>query len=528
MNSDKSIDEANKKPELVFAFVGAAGVRLKKLSSELKKSLSSFGYEVVEIRLSDLMNNFTFVRKQKDSSEFDRITNLQEIGNSIRRIINRGDALGLASIVEIRTIRAKFSGNSDTPATAKAYFLHQLKHQNEVDLLRQVYGNSFFLIAGHAPRPQRKEELQRRMALRSSKSGKEELFESDASEVMRADDKQDDVYGQNVRDTYPKADFFANMGIDRGEHEIWRFVELLFGNPFRTPKPDEYAMYQANAVSLRSSDDNRQVGAVIVSRTMHNDKIRDISIVSVGMNEVARGGGGFYWEEDSPDLRDQNLLCDGINRADEIKNSVLSELIDKMIQKNWLNEKISIEPASDLADSLLKELKGTQFLDIGEFSRPVHAEMTALLDAARRGVAVDGQFMYVTTFPCHNCAKHIIAAGIRRVVYLEPYYKSRANGLYGEEISSDSLIGKEEDGRVVFFPYTGIAPRQYQLFFSMSERGAKKGRSLQKWNAEREILKPLYVHENASALYLEAEREAIKILPSELYNFHNEMLKKQQ
>jgi cytidine deaminase len=145
--------------------------------------------------------------------------------------------------------------------------------------------------------------------------------------------------------------------------------------------------------------------------------------------------------------------------------------------------------------------------------------MTALIDAARRGVAVNGHSMYVTTFPCHNCAKHIIAAGIRKVVYLEPYAKSRARGLYSEEISLDSLNGKEEEGKVVFFAYTGVAPRQYQQLFSMSERGAKKGKSLTKWNAEQHSLVPRYVPQNSSILYLDAERRVLdEYLPSAIYS----------
>src|SRR6266571_3645208 len=85
-----------------------------------------------------------------------------------------------------------------------------------------------------------------------------------ANEVITIDEKQDDDLGQNTRDTYPKADFFANLGVPLGHVEVHRFVDLLFGHPFFSPKPDEYAMYQASAASLRSSDDNRQVGAVIV------------------------------------------------------------------------------------------------------------------------------------------------------------------------------------------------------------------------------------------------------------------------
>ena len=44
-----------------------------------------------------------------------------------------------------------------------------------------------------------------------------------------------------------------------------------------------------------------------------------------------------------------------------------------------------------------------------------HAEMEALLSCARSGVSTRGATLYSTTFPCHNCAKHIIAAGVARV-----------------------------------------------------------------------------------------------------------------
>ena len=235
------------------------------------------------------------------------------------------------------------------------------------------------------------------------------------------------------------------------------------------------------------------------------------------MNEVPRGGGGFYWHKDSPDARDQWLICYlSQDRARDIKLSALVELIDKMKEMDWLNK---VPASNDLANELLGKLKGTQFMDIGEFSRPVHAEMAALIDSARRGVAVDGQTMYVTTFPCHNCAKHIIAAGLRRVVYLEPYPKSRASDLYGEEIVLDPVDGKEVPGKLVFSAFSGIAPRQYRQLFSMSERGAKRGRLLARWNAEPHVVSPLYIPQNAALLYLAAECQTLEKLPKDVYQW---------
>jgi len=51
----------------------------------------------------------------------------------------------------------------------------------------------------------------------------------------------------------------------------------------------------------------------------------------------------------------------------------------------------------------------------------VHAEQNALIQAAKLGLSVDGATLYVTYRPCVICAKLIINAGIRRVVYRYDY-----------------------------------------------------------------------------------------------------------
>ena len=51
----------------------------------------------------------------------------------------------------------------------------------------------------------------------------------------------------------------------------------------------------------------------------------------------------------------------------------------------------------------------------------IHAEQNALLQAAKLGISVDGSTLYCTHPPCSICAKQIINAGIKRVVYLEGY-----------------------------------------------------------------------------------------------------------
>lgn len=51
----------------------------------------------------------------------------------------------------------------------------------------------------------------------------------------------------------------------------------------------------------------------------------------------------------------------------------------------------------------------------------IHAEMNALLYCAKEGISVKGTTCYVTHFPCLNCTKALLQAGIKRIVYHEAY-----------------------------------------------------------------------------------------------------------
>ncbi len=57
----------------------------------------------------------------------------------------------------------------------------------------------------------------------------------------------------------------------------------------------------------------------------------------------------------------------------------------------------------------------------GHCVRTLHAEQNALIQAALHGVSVAGGTIYVTHQPCLTCAKMIINAGIKRVVYAGHY-----------------------------------------------------------------------------------------------------------
>lgn len=60
-------------------------------------------------------------------------------------------------------------------------------------------------------------------------------------------------------------------------------------------------------------------------------------------------------------------------------------------------------------------------MDKGSCIRTIHAEMNAIMNSLENGVRVLGATIYVTHYPCYVCAKHIVQAGIKRVVYKEDY-----------------------------------------------------------------------------------------------------------
>lgn len=93
--------------------------------------------------------------------------------------------------------------------------------------------------------------------------------------------------------------------------------------------------------------------------------------------------------------------------------------------------------------------------------------MHAILGASRvAGDRVLGGKIYVTTYPCHSCARHLVAAGISQIHYIEPYRKSQAIRLH-----SDAITESTEAGSLVqLLLFDGVAPRRFIDLFEGSSR----------------------------------------------------------
>lgn len=167
----------------------------------------------------------------------------------------------------------------------------------------------------------------------------------------------------------------------------------------------------------------------------------------------------MYWpgKDDHRDYR--NGEDSNAKRRDEIVQDVLERLRPPGKERDvWLREGRA-------------RLSTSPLMDITEYGRAVHAEMEALLSSARSGCSPVGGSLFSTTFPCHNCAKHIVGAGITEVVYVEPYPKSQALALFPDSIrladqEDDETLGPKP--KVVFRAFQGVGPRRFFDLFSMT------------------------------------------------------------
>jgi deoxycytidylate deaminase len=201
-------------------------------------------------------------------------------------------------------------------------------------------------------------------------------------------------------------------------------------------------------------------------------------MLAQGCNEVPKAFGGTYWDGEEPDFRDVKI---GKDSNDILKIDVLKDLIERMKKTGVISEKVSKygSPAkivnfligkekagSPALEAIRGSLKNAKVMDLTEYGRVVHAEMNAICDAARIGTRLIDSNLYTTTFPCHNCTKHILAAGIKEVIYLEPYPKSKAKELHSNEIEIEGVSA----GKVSFRPFLGITPPRYDDIFRKKKR----------------------------------------------------------
>ncbi|OCP36727.1 anti-phage dCTP deaminase [Ensifer sp. LC163] len=441
-----------KYPEIVFGIVSPVGTNIAATIAELKGQLTAKGYDVCHIKISDRFQELARRLQYsglRSASRFDRVSTYISFGDYLRKTFGNAFLAALA-ISEI----AFFRQSGDQQFSQKAYIVDQLKTEDELELLREVYGACFLQLSIYSARDIRVDHLSQVMARDEKKRDKNSYRDRAEKLVVIDEDELAVQHGQKVGKIFQLADVVINADIfddlNNVPLQVERFVELLFQNNGYSPNRLEYGMYLAHSAALRSLDLSRQVGAAIFRASGE--------VASLGANEVPKAGGGTYWCDDPFDAREFKL---GSDSNDARKTELLNEVLEIVLGKEF-----------ELKPDTKKQLDASQFMDALEYGRIVHAEMSALSDAARLGISVAGGTLYCTTFPCHMCSKHIVASGLRKLVFLEPYPKSLTSDLHSDAVSIEGTSrGKYSTYPAVeFVPFFGITPRRYREFFYRKKR----------------------------------------------------------
>jgi len=436
--------KSRRSQELIIALCGAVGSGIKELNDKLQNELEDHGYHVQHIKLSSLIVERTG-EKTQNLSNFDRYKKLQDLGDKLRRDYTDNIVAQLA-IEQISTIRmAEFGESHPDSEPLKvfdkvAYIIDQVKHPSEIELFREVYRNNFYIIGLLRTENERKNSLK-----------EEQIDEPNVSELIERDRKASQKYGQHVEASFHKSDYFIrNIGDTKQlTKSVQRFIELVHGTHPITPTKDEVGIYAAYSASLKSSCLSRQVGAAVTDDSG--------LVIATGCNDVPKFGGGLYDESSDKDGRCFNHGQECYN--DKHKN-ILKAQIDQILRENQISN------SANIAEQIIQDTKAKSLI---EYSRAIHAEMDAIIALARTNLDTINKTLYCTTYPCHICARHIVASGIKRVVYIEPYEKSLAILLHGDAIhQSEGSNGSNEETKVSFEMFEGASPRRYSRFFSIN------------------------------------------------------------
>lgn len=457
---------------LVFGIAGRVGSGASFVRDKIVQSLKTFDYEVdiVDVTemieqlkpslgdaLNDKINARTLaIEELKGHSKATRVKSLQLTGNALRR--KHGNAI-LSKCVINYFISPDLEQEGFNLNRRKAYVIDSLKHPAEVELFREVFGVLFWMVGVVSS------DSVRFNRLRQNKEFERRAFEYISTEDTIGRDEEDKEgkfkSGQAAIKTVVEADyFFANDSDTKDgiEAEAARLTKLVFGIQVVSPTPEEVGMNAAYQASLRAACLSRQVGAAIVGSNGQ--------ILSIGYNDVPKFGGGLY--ASTSNAIDHRCWAWGAKcYNDEEKQKITRQVVGVLREEGFI--------AAGKEEAAVKALRDSRISGLIEFSRAVHAEMEALLSIARLGISgLVGSTLYTTTYPCHNCAKHIVDAGLSRVVYMEPYEKSLARELHSDAIR-DPLESTATD-KVSFDNYGGLAPKRFSCVFKPSKDRKVDGR----------------------------------------------------
>ena len=450
--SDKNVKEKIlefQTQEVIIGLCGPIGTNIHYVAEKFSEIINEkYDYEVQIIQLSSLIKEH---KKITDDSidRFEYVNRLISGGNELRETYGNGVLAELA-IKEIAVNRELKKEGDEFKSQRICYIIDSIKNTEELEIFRLIYSHIFYFIGVFS-----------NLDIREKNLLDQGISKGNLNNLINRDSGEEKQFGQKVSDTFVQSDFFLRIDDSTTsviDFKIERFLNLIFDSDVTTPSQHETAMYQAFAAAGNSACLSRQVGASITNSIGE--------IISIGWNDVPKFNGGVYTFSEDDSLGQHDKRCmhknGGMCFNDFEKDLISNLLINDLIEGGILSETNKLKAKAIIKKSRIKE--------IIEFSRAVHAEMLAIIIGSQKaGHEIIGGNLYCTTYPCHNCARHIVAAGIKDVYYIEPYRKSLAVKLHDDSISED----EKEQNKLRVLMFDGVAPRRYLEFFKMVTNSRK-------------------------------------------------------
>ena len=421
---------------IILGFTGSLGSGCTYISEFISKVSDGKIYRYY--KLSSIIRDILSNEGKTDPT----VEELQDKGNELRRNNSNGYLVG-ALIDKINKDPNVRNGD--------AIIIDGIKNEGEIKTLRQF--PFFFLFS-----------VQSNDENRLNRYKKNKVVNSDAEfEKVDSRDKFEEFdYGQQVKrcnyladiiilnqNIISKADSKGRRRFVRDIYEKYvKLVEALAGGDKSVevmPSIDELCMTTAYVMSKMSSCIKRKVGSIIVDKNEklgigNRGQITAIpNIVSSGYNEVPIGSYSCIFHpqyqmcyRDYLQEKHAKKLKYCPNCGEQINISIECPYCNK-IHDTYI--KFCPESQKEIEDKFkCSKCDATVFKDFlpGEKNTPgklldmcraLHAEELALLNLIKSGKSSQQNLtLYVTTQPCNLCANKIVSAGIKKVVFDEPYF----------------------------------------------------------------------------------------------------------
>ena len=334
---------------------------------------------------------------------FETRHDLQEYGNELRS----QDSAILAKLADERFIADDRDSN---------FVIESIRNPAEIKFFREKYPE-FILIGVFADYEVRWDRV------KDNYGGSKDSFDLDEQKDQGSFEPS---YGQRISDCFFESDLILsnnefiscsspNEAFFEMKSKIRGYLMALADPANSNPTLKETLMAAAYTSGRRSRCLKRKVGAVIADKY---DRI-----ISSGFNGVPYG------------LKECSVAFGNCYR--DRRREAVGRRISKALSISDQDKAVGVIKAN---------------VKLLELCRALHGEESAILNLVGRGVDLTDSTIYVTTYPCNLCANKIVQAGIKHVVYFEPYPVEEAKKIFKE-------------AGVEALPFEGVTFRAFFKFY---------------------------------------------------------------